>query len=265
MSSRVSVELFDGDETFEQFEIFPQTPESVLNFQFANTWPSHCIEERRRGRDPAPNRPGKVTMTARNQINQRIGSLLMAVSVLCGVAMSVHPCSAQEPTFVRGKATLLPEDLKTLIGLKPRNPSSEEETAGLSPNDLSFQVELSAQELVRVKKILAKLDRQRSALQNRLSSESEQQKETIRSKRRAVQLARTSGTQESSLGKALFENLLDEANLEAKNEQQLSDFDSQNSITVEYFQRGEVKLVDQITIGQQVAWSRAARSALARK
>lgn len=195
------------------------------------------------------------------------------LKVLALVAF-VLGASAQAQTAVQdGHAYLMVEDFKTLLGAFPRDPSSEAKLVELAATPSTqdgveggraLQIRLVGGEVARLRKEIRSLEIQRGQLAAKLAQETDAKKVALRNERRALQAARLSARsdRDATLGKSLFESLLQEANLDARVQRELAAFDEAHAIEVSFREDRGVKLVNSVRIADEIVWSRnTARSA----
>jgi hypothetical protein len=160
----------------------------------------------------------------------------------------------------QGRATLTVEDMKTLLGVDSRDPSSQgtrKQEASASAH--SIKVRLNKGEKARMAADLQKIEMERVRLESELQAELQGKVAKVRAERRQIQASRMNAApgNEQNFSRQLFDSLLVEANLEARAQKSLADFDRKNAVSVEYVQAGSARQVEKIWIGSAVVWASA--------
>ena len=198
----------------------------------------------------------------------RMDSLSNHSKKLLVLAFAAFASAASAQNAVQeGRAYLMVEDFKTLLGAAPRDPSSKASiTLAAAPSvqdgtdgGRAFQLRLGHGEISRLRKEVRAIEQQRDQLLARLNQETATKKADLRGKRREVQAARMSARSDAdaALGKTLFESLLQEANLDAHLEREVAAFDEAHAIEIAFQEKEGMKLVSSIRISGDLVWSRA--------
>jgi hypothetical protein len=159
-----------------------------------------------------------------------------------------------------GRAVLTAEDLKTLLGLSARDPSSQ--GLRLKQDALSgdhfFKIQISSSERARLTAQLSRIELARAKLESKLKSETETEIKKLRSERLKIQSGRTTSdeAQDLVLAQKLYSSLISETNLNAQAGEKLAAFDSEHQISIAYLQDGNNRMVSTIEIGQAPVWSK---------
>ena len=169
-----------------------------------------------------------------------------------------------------GRAQLRIEDLKTLLGLSTCDPSSAD-----APSDRKeavdglphFFLSLSKYESNALSRKVHSVEAARSMLQAQVLKETELKKMELRKARREIQMSRMSAQpdKEAALGKALYESILAESNLEAQLKTRLEAFDASNAILLEFVELSGSRHIEAIHIGSTQVWSSDSNLSVAQK
>ncbi len=160
----------------------------------------------------------------------------------------------------QGRAFLTAEDLQTLLGIKSRDPSSQEaqqsqEVTAVAP---SFYFSLSDSEKIEVTKVINRVRSERIKLEQELKTSSESEKAKLRNQRKQIQMSRIKAGEEghTKLGRALFASLLAEANTEAGVQEALKNFDEKHQIEIQFVitETGN-KIIAAIKLGRDMVWA----------
>jgi hypothetical protein len=193
-------------------------------------------------------------------LSKKLGCLMVVATfgMNISVAHAVSNESHTEVAQAQGRALLTVEDMKTLLGVDSRDPSSQgtrkqEATASAHP----IHVSLNEGEKARVARDLSKIEIERVRIEAELQAQLDSKIATVRAERRQIQAQRlnAAGANEQKLSRQLFDSLLVEANLEARAKNTLADFDRKNAVSVDYVQAGNTRQVEKIWIGGAVVWS----------
>lgn len=166
-----------------------------------------------------------------------------------------------------GKAFLKAQDLKTLLEVHV----SENILNGNSSHQLgnvgSFSMGLSPEEINRLVSRIDHIGAERAKLESKLEKDLEAQLAALRLKRRDVQAKRitSTGKEEQKLSKALYESVLEEANLSAQIKKQLEKFDNANLVSLDFVQNNGTRLVQSISLGKRTLWAQNGSVKIARK
>lgn len=163
-----------------------------------------------------------------------------------------------------GRALLKAEDLKRLLGPEGKMPAS---SAASVSADAPFMLEFSKQEVSALHRRIGQIEGERTTLLANLSKEAEAQKTQIRSQRREIQGKRLSArdSDDNRLSKSLYENILQESNLEAQIKHQLEDFDRTHLVSIDFMQLKGQRYVQSISIGPRKVWALESRMSVAKK
>lgn len=153
--------------------------------------------------------------------------------------------------FAQGRTVLGLEDVKILLGLQGRLPSSNSN----SRHDVvtSLKMSVSKKQRKELHRQVITVEKQRHALLNKLDHENIRRKAEIRKSRRSIQVSRLNAQNDKdmSLSKNLFENLLAEGNLAGRHAHALSEFDANHVFVIEFHEVHGVKQVENVFVGQQ--------------
>ncbi|NCN40401.1 hypothetical protein GW916_04040 [bacterium] len=160
----------------------------------------------------------------------------------------------------QGRAFLTAEDLQTLLGIRSRDPSSQEaeQSQEVTVAAPSFYFDLNEREKAQVAKVINKVRVERSQLEKDLQQQSKTQKESLRSQRKNIQMSRikTGEAGHQKLGRDLFASLLAEANAEAGVETALKKFDEKHRIEIQFIiQEDGQKAIAAIKLGRDLVWA----------
>jgi hypothetical protein len=158
-----------------------------------------------------------------------------------------------------GQALLTLEDLKTLLGTKARDPSSsnirlaQEEPSGGN----SFKMQVSRAEVRRLSTQIQKIETARNDLVAKLEKQRFEKRAKIRAKRRDIQSSRlgAKAQTDNELAKSLYENILEESNIDARQTQALRKFDDDNSVRLDFIELNGTRQVESIRIGENKVWT----------
>jgi hypothetical protein len=190
--------------------------------------------------------------------------LTLAVSTLAETAAlgAAQGSSRNELRAHVGRASLTVEDLKTLLGRKTRDPSSQ---AGAVKKDVTvpanpLKLTLDSHSVRKLARTLAELEMKRIQFEEQVTTDATNEIEKIRQERRKIQTSRISSTanRDPKLSRDLFDSFLSEANFKAKIEAALRQFDEQHMISIEFLEGADAKTIEAIYIGDQLAWSSSA-------
>jgi len=192
-----------------------------------------------------------------------LASLFVSISAFAGSESLTT--DRLDAAGAHGRATLTVEDLKTLLGVDTRDPSSASRAGAQvarSNQDVSngaskLLVKLSDQEKATMAKLIQQIEIQKAELVARVKNETDSKKAALRKSRQEIQHSRLAvgKDKDSALGKNLFESLLAEANLEAHASNSVVDFDVAHMIQLEFEERAEGRLVQNISFGGKTVWS----------
>jgi len=173
--------------------------------------------------------------------------------------------------FSQGRALFTAEDMRALLGLEARLPSSldgvtppkEQEAPGAwNPMDLS----LSPPQRQELERRIRAVENNRVRLEAQTSKKAQTQTAALKVERQNIQGARITADS-AALGKQLFNNVLKQANVEASAARELADFDRHNAFIIE-FQVSPVtgvRTAQSIMLGQHVVWTAGGSGKIARK
>ena len=197
----------------------------------------------------------------------------VASVLACGSQLSQAQLSSTEGAHsatAKGRAVLTVEDLKTLLGLKTRDPSSASAThSQLNQDDsagmYSLNIQLSSVERARLTKKVSEIEAAREQLVAKTDQEVAKKKTEIRAKRHKIQSSRTSsaGVSELAASKKLFESLIQEGNLETIKARKLAEFNSANVFVVEFEDSISGREVQSISVGQSKVWTNSSHAKVA--
>lgn len=195
--------------------------------------------------------------------------LLSAVAVL-GLALAPQAFAGsmdgasslqqvQQEAAAQGRAFLTIEDLKTLLGMTARDPSAVDSRTNTesSSGSYNYAVNLSKVERQALVRSIRKIEVQRAMLAAQVNKELALKKAELKKSRRDVQMARAKSSDES-MGAALFESFLNEANVEARLTAQLREFDDQHLVNIDFQDVEGQRFVQNIAIGEDTVWAQAA-------
>lgn len=158
----------------------------------------------------------------------------------------------------QGRATLTVEDLQTLLGLKSRDPSSKglNQQQDVVDSAATFNMSISEKEKGRIIREISKLSIKRDQLMNELSANADAEVNSLRQKRRAIQLSRTrAASDDTKFGRQLFSSLLAESNAKASVNEALKEFDRTHAIEIQYSLNSDgQRNVAAIKLGTQLVW-----------
>jgi hypothetical protein len=171
----------------------------------------------------------------------------------------------------QGRAVLSVRDLKELISMRDRGPSSRSAKESQGPQSLLganlFLFKMSKTETHKLWKKIVAIETEREALVAKLSSDLSSRKEKLRTDRRKIQASRLTAREQSDqmLGKKLYESILEESNLDAQRDQALARFDEQNSVSLDFVEHNGQRTVEAIHVGDSRIWSPDSGIEVARK
>lgn len=158
------------------------------------------------------------------------------------------------------RALLMVEDLKTLLGLGSRDPSSR--TSSLEQDAPAaqaafFSINISQVEKGRLSRKIAQIENKRSILKQRLEKQLATKRAQLQVQRRELQVQRisTDNSRDTELAKRLFNSLIEEANLEATLTRELNDFDVSHKIQIEYLEDSGTRRVTILRMGSNTLWA----------
>jgi hypothetical protein len=191
-----------------------------------------------------------------------LGSLVVSMNAFAGSeAVTGH----SDVVGARGRATLTVEDLKTLLGVETRDPSSAsrmEAKVARSEQEASdgayrLIADLSANEKAKLASLIQKIEVEKAELLDRVEKDTKGKTAELRKSRRAIQVSRlgVGESRDSVLGKSLFESLLAEANLQARASNEVASFDSAHRIELDFEERAGARYVQTIHFGGKTVWT----------
>jgi hypothetical protein len=168
------------------------------------------------------------------------------------------------------KATLTLEDLKILLGLQSRGPNAVVTADASAPATLpafDFTLNLSAGEKTRLERFVRMTEKSRRELADQLTNTSKKEVTDIRESRRKLHLSRmsSSGSADEALSRSLFESLLQESNIDARNAKALEAFDADHIVMLQFNEIDGAKVVAAITMGEQTLWSSTPSTRIAKR
>ncbi len=176
-----------------------------------------------------------------------VSTILVTLSLLAGGAVAF----AQNT-----KATVSLHDLKLILDLSGRTPTAQDVEINTKQN-FTMNINISARDRQSLHKLLVKLDSERVKLEQEIAQEQEKTKSEIAQKRKQIQARRISGSQSDSLiAQELFNSVLAEANMKARAQKALEEFDNDNQIALQLIETNGSKTIAMIQIGNDVVWNR---------
>ncbi len=162
----------------------------------------------------------------------------------------------------KGRAVFSVEDLKTLLSLNTRDPSSSSATHTHLGQEAqgemySLNIQMSDMEKARLSKKVSEIEAAKIQLVAQTETEITKKKTDIRKQRKTIQSDRTSGSTaaDASMSKKLFENLIQEANLDTVKARRISEFNAANVFVIDYQEVNGERSVQTISVGQNTVWS----------
>ena len=128
-------------------------------------------------------------------------------------------------------------------------------------------IAFSNSEIAALHKRIATIERERSTLETQLVKGLVAQKDEIRKARRDIQVKRLGARErdDTRLSKALYENILQESNLDSQLKRALEDFDRTNLVSIDFMQLKGQRLVQSISIGPRKVWALESSMNVAKK
>jgi hypothetical protein len=163
-----------------------------------------------------------------------------------------------------GRALLKAEDFRRLVGLNGKAPANEKPSVS---KEGIFSLEFSNRELSSIRNRIFQIERDRETLYAKILKENEIKKMEIRLKRRDIQSQRISAkvTDDLRISKILYENILQEANLDAQIKIQLENFDRSHLVSIDFTQAKGQRIVQSISIGPNAVWALKNQMSIAKK
>lgn len=156
-----------------------------------------------------------------------------------------------------GRAEMSMEDFKTLLGFDSRDTSGNRLNQDDDSGAFLPSLKLNSEEKEVLLKLVLRYEQNKEKLYKQNTSASHKAKKELAEKRRHIQLQRlsSSGRQDEKLGKALYMNLIKEANINAQNNQKIEAFENDNKVYFSFNQIRGQKIVSKISVGSKVVWS----------
>lgn len=177
---------------------------------------------------------------------------LCAIFAVSSTFVSAQSRSTEGATHAsaHGRAVFALEDVKVILGLKDRVPSSEQEAEALG----ALNMKISPAHRKELTKQVKAIEKARQKLESSLNKDAAKRKEAIRKDRLSIQQSRLSSKTDNdiALGKNLFRNLLAEGNLAGQVAQKLSAFDNNHLFVIDYTEMAGTKSIRSIAIGKNV-------------
>lgn len=162
-----------------------------------------------------------------------------------------------------GKAMLAVDDLKVLLGLPSRIPSSGESTdapatnAGNSIDSYKFALKMDPSSKRTLSAKISHTEMERTKESAQAEKELSVEKEKLKKQRHSLQMRRIQ-TDNQEIQKELFENLLAEANLKAKHQQKLAALAQKHAVTITFLEMNGEKVINSVEMAGMVLWSKNA-------
>ncbi len=202
---------------------------------------------------------------------RKLGLLALAFASFSSSQAADSSKDGAHSASVQGRAVFSVEDVKTLLSLGARDPSSDASLDHRSKQDVSngaFLLNLSSAEKAELSQRVNKIEKARAELVAKSAKTIAGSKDSIRAKRREIQVQRMNSTSEQAdraLSQRLFSNLVQESNAQVVQERALSDFDRENSFVFEFEELGGTRFVKQIKVSTKIVWLAQPTATLAKK
>jgi hypothetical protein len=162
-----------------------------------------------------------------------------------------------------GRALLNVEDLKTLLNLKDRDPSSAESANGKPEKQEVSQVSpfsklaLNSRERQRLTQQLSQILKGRMEIETAWAKRRSDQAVALKAERRQLQLARTSADadHDAELARGLYKNLIAENALRHAEAQAIESYDQANQLWVDFRMEGSTRFIEAIYRGSDTLWA----------
>lgn len=194
----------------------------------------------------------------------------MCALVVAQQAFSNESSSASnDPMQVNsGKAVLKTQDLKTLLQANIAESAGSNEGGMNVGSTGSILMNLPKADVARLMAKIEDIAELRAQLATKLTATLAPKLEEIRKNRLQIQSKRLSSmsTEDGRLSKALYENILEESNIDSKVNKGLEEFDTTHVVTLDFLQIKGSRIVQSISLGNTRIWgSRATVNVAAAK